>query len=518
MIMKKTLAVLLSLAAFQGIAAKTVKVINITLDKKHVYQAMTWEEASQVDSIAVTGGKLDAQDFLFLARCCNEGKLSGIDLSGASTLTDEIPDWLFRPSKINSARLADSKEDFLSHLQYFRLPYGIHRIGEQAFFNTGLRMIEIPKTVGIIGENAFANCEDLHEVTVRNPNGAAISARYAFDDNMSAATLIVPTGSAGSFASDEAWSKFGKITERAGLYTTRYATLSGNTLESVLGDDLQTTDSLVVTGTLKTTDFLSLHNAIYDGKLTGINLSGCSIENNAIPESAFADETGWDLKSKLQYVTLPEGITSIGREAFADCYSLQAVNLPQSLTYIGEAAFYDCLRMRGDITLPEGMTRLSVSAFDQCHKLSGFYLPSSLSLLEQRCFYLRVNMDEEWNVTFRVNRMTPPVSVATAATNYNDNPFGSSLGKMKKMLLHSTLYVPVGAKPAYEADEMWSCFGNIIETPDLTGKTSGIAAPNVEKAESKITRIYTLDGRYVGTDMSQLGKGVYVVNGKKVVR
>ena len=518
MIMKKTLAVLLSLAAFQGIAAKTVKVINITLDKKHVYQAMTWEEASQVDSIAVTGGKLDAQDFLFLARCCNEGKLSGIDLSGASTLTDEIPDWLFRPSKINSAQLADSKEDFLSHLQYFRLPYGIHRIGEQAFFNTGLRMIEIPKTVGIIGENAFANCEDLPEVTVRNPNGAAISARYAFDDNMSAATLIVPTGSAGSFASDEAWSKFGKITERAGLYTTRYATLSGNTLESVLGDDLQTTDSLVVTGTLKTTDFQSLHNAIYDGKLTGINLSGCSIENNAIPESAFADETGWDLKSKLQYVTLPEGITSIGREAFADCYSLQAVNLPQSLTYIGEAAFYDCLRMRGDITLPEGMTRLSVSAFDQCHKLSGFYLPSSLSLLEQRCFYLRINMDEEWNVTFRVNRMTPPVSVATAATNYNDNPFGSSLGKMKKMLLHSTLYVPVGAKPAYEADEMWSCFGNIIETPDLTGKTSGIVAPNVEKAESKITRIYTLDGRYVGTDMSQLGKGVYVVNGKKVVR
>ncbi len=514
--MKKTLAVLFSLAVFQGIAAKTVKVINITLDKKHIYQAMTWEEASEVDSIAVTGGKLDAQDFQFLARCCNEGKLSGIDLSGATTHTDEIPDWLFRPSKINSARQNGSKESVLGHLQYFRLPYGIHRIGEQAFFNTGLRMIEIPKTVGIIGDNAFANCEDLREVTVRNPNGAAISARYAFDDNMSAATLIVPTGSAGSFASDEAWAKFGEITERDGLYTTRYATLNGNTLESVLGDDLQTTDSLVVTGTLKTSDFQSLRNGIYNGKLTGINLSGCYIENNAIPEHAFTDETDWELKSKLQYVTLPEGVTSIGKEAFADCYTLQAVNLPQSLTYIGEAAFYQCFRMRGNITIPEGMTRLSVSAFDQCRRLSGFYLPSSLSVLGQGCFYLRISMDEEWNVTFRVNRMTPP-ETAPSEGFYN-NPFNSSPSKMKKMLLHSTLYVPVGAKPAYEADEMWSCFGKIIETPDLTGSTSGIAAPNVEKTAHKDARIYTLDGRYVGTDMTRLGKGVYVVNGKKVVR
>ncbi len=172
--------------------------------------------------------------------------------------------------------------------------------------------------------------------------------------------------------------------------------------------------------------------------------------------------------------------------------------------------------MRGNITIPEGMTRLSVSAFDQCRRLSGFYLPSSLSVLGQGCFYLRISMDEEWNVTFRVNRMTPP-ETAPSEGFYN-NPFNSSPSKMKKMLLHSTLYVPVGAKPAYEADEMWSCFGKIIETPDLTGKTSGIAAPNVEKAECKATRIYTLDGRYVGTDMTRLGKGVYVVNGKKVVR
>lgn len=33
-----------------------------------------------------------------------------------------------------------------------------------------------------------------------------------------------------------------------------------------------------------------------------------------------------------------------------------------------------------------------------------------------------------------------------------------------------------------------------------------------------VTRIYSLDGRYMGNDFSKLGKGLYIVNGKKVVK
>jgi hypothetical protein len=32
------------------------------------------------------------------------------------------------------------------------------------------------------------------------------------------------------------------------------------------------------------------------------------------------------------------------------------------------------------------------------------------------------------------------------------------------------------------------------------------------------TRIYTLDGRYVGTDPNQLPRGLYIINGKKIVK
>ena len=41
--------------------------------------------------------------------------------------------------------------------------------------------------------------------------------------------------------------------------------------------------------------------------------------------------------------------------------------------------------------------------------------------------------------------------------------------------------------------------------------TSGNTTPAVRG-------VYSLDGRYLGNDVSKLGKGLYIVNGKKVVK
>lgn len=48
---------------------------------------------------------------------------------------------------------------------------------------------------------------------------------------------------------------------------------------------------------------------------------------------------------------------------------------------------------------------------------------------------------------------------------------------------------------------------------DVASAIDGIKADKVTNG-----RIYTLDGRYVGTDMSSMPKGVYIVDGKKVVK
>ncbi|MBQ7532553.1 MAG: hypothetical protein IJT45_02505, partial [Bacteroidales bacterium] len=46
---------------------------------------------------------------------------------------------------------------------------------------------------------------------------------------------------------------------------------------------------------------------------------------------------------------------------------------------------------------------------------------------------------------------------------------------------------------------------------------TGIKQVNVEK-QVKDNRIYTIDGRYVGTSMNSLQRGIYIVNGKKIVK
>ena len=67
-------------------------------------------------------------------------------------------------------------------------------------------------------------------------------------------------------------------------------------------------------------------------------------------------------------------------------------------------------------------------------------------------------------------------------------------------------------------------FYNIKETDDgvitfdyLKDYTTDIDSPVIQQNQEKDTRIFTLDGRYLGTDVSQLTKGVYIIGKKKVI-
>lgn len=57
----------------------------------------------------------------------------------------------------------------------------------------------------------------------------------------------------------------------------------------------------------------------------------------------------------------------------------------------------------------------------------------------------------------------------------------------------------------------------IITFDYLKDFTTGIDSPIVNNGTAEDARIYTLDGRYLGTDKSQLTKGIYIIGKKKVV-
>ena len=50
------------------------------------------------------------------------------------------------------------------------------------------------------------------------------------------------------------------------------------------------------------------------------------------------------------------------------------------------------------------------------------------------------------------------------------------------------------------------------------GQVDAIGITSYQTADRTARRIYTIDGRYVGTDFQQLQRGLYIVNGRKVVK
>ena len=70
----------------------------------------------------------------------------------------------------------------------------------------------------------------------------------------------------------------------------------------------------------------------------------------------------------LYKLTLPEGITAIGSQAFSHCYSLYDINIPSTVTRISDYAFEYCEDLTS-ISLPARLSMLGDAVFQQCFGL-----------------------------------------------------------------------------------------------------------------------------------------------------
>ena len=79
------------------------------------------------------------------------------------------------------------------------------------------------------------------------------------------------------------------------------------------------------------------------------------------------------------HVTIPDGITEIGDNAFNGCTKLTGVTIPNSVTRIGERAFYKCTGLTG-LVIPDSVEDIDTEAFYGFTGLTGVVLPSVDSL------------------------------------------------------------------------------------------------------------------------------------------
>ncbi len=301
---------------------------------------------------------------------------------------------------------------------------GAETIGNQAFANcAALKQVSMPRAK-VIGEYAFYHCISLGAVEL--PAGERIE-QCGFEECTALTQLTIGENLASIGAS--AFAECGRLVyiinhsthltlvagDRGPGNITRNALLvvsaEGETPIQTQGDFTYMTSNgvtylLSYNGTateITTPDTLGgnayeIHSyAFYGSKLKSVNVKGATlvgyaafaysdIEKVTLPGSVVEIANNAFEASALREITLAEGLTTIGDDAFKNAKELRAVKLPNSLTKMGMAAFRNCASLR-NVEFGTGLEKIPSFAFDGCVSIGYLKLPINIANFGTRWYY-----------------------------------------------------------------------------------------------------------------------------------
>lgn len=196
----------------------------------------------------------------------------------------------------------------------------------------------------------------------------------------------------------------------------------------------------------------------------------------------------------LTSITIPNSVTTIGDNAFESCSSLTSITIPNSVTTIGDYAFSYC-RALTSVIISNSVTTIGERTFANCYSLTSVTIPSSVTRIEDGAFSDCGNVKQ-----ITSEAVTPPYCSRYAFDGVNRN--------------ECKLFVPKNSIDAYKRAYVWWHFF-LIE-----GTTTGIKNNIYNKIDN--VDVYTIDGvkrlsKANVNEINALPKGIYIINGKKIV-
>ena len=322
-----------------------------------------------------------------------------------------------------------------SNLKNVTFGNGVTTIGINAFRScTSLETVFISRSVASIHTGAFPACDKLTAFTVDAENPDFASADGVILSKDRTRIVLFPTGKDGHYEVPDGISCIG---ERAFYWnctmsklTSIYLPLSvtrveyeafgmGTPLSDVYYEGSQTDRQTLLTIGDHNTRLLNAawhydsagSNPVFSGQCGDDLYWSFDEETGTLTITGSGAMYSWSspydvpwgtYRGSIAELALPEGLSSVGGDAFFGCTKLKSVTIPSSVTGIGNSAFANCAGLQsaaiGDgvktigelafcctgltsVTIPESVTNVGSSAFMDCSRLQSVVIPDSAASL-----------------------------------------------------------------------------------------------------------------------------------------
>lgn len=302
---------------------------------------------------------------------------------------------LYNKNKSTLIRYPQSKAD-----TSFAVPEGVTQIGDSstqsAFYGaSNLTSVSIPASVRTIGFRAFYNCNALTNIdflAAKDGNNFDLSIGEDAFGYSGLTSIVIPARvaavgglSRGTFRNNTSLTS---VTFEKGSRITSIPTEAFNFCSALKSIHLPATvteiernafiycKSLAAVTIEEGGEILKIGNTAFKGtKLSVTNINALIKNVTEISEYTYQETTS--TVDEDGTLVIPEGITTIGREAFRKANGIKKIQFPMSLVSIESYAFSECSNLT-EVVIPDGVISIGDSAFRGCASLKKVVVPSSV--------------------------------------------------------------------------------------------------------------------------------------------
>ena len=355
----------------------------------------------------------------------------------------------------------------------------VNDIGNEAFNRcANLSTVNIEK-VNDIGKGAFSECTNLVSVVVKDGNNIGES---AFSNCSSLKTLSL----------DNKIKSLGRFAFTNCRNLTQFVIPDSVTILNYdLLRDCSSLKSIRIHKSIKEIDkafygCTNLSTLIIEDRNTSLKL-GSAYGGNPLFKDCKLDSVY--IGGKIVYETS----SGYGYSPFSRNTSLRTVKISDAETTIYDNEFYGCTNLQ-NVSIGDNVKSIGKWAFSGCSSLKNFTFGSGLQSIGQEAFSDCINITQ-----ISSEAVVPPTCGINALDDINK--------------WNCKLFVPKANINAYKQASQWKEFFFIESTTGIT---------NTVYNKAGLADVYTIDGAKrlskASTDeINALPKGVYIVNGKKII-